>query len=102
MRAATPAPEVSASPSSLVMLSYRKAPPPAGYSWCEPTLTPWRWLGAVATADSYLLQLQKYDIPATAATATSPTQSSPVCASPIPPRPLPAAAAPCVQPLEPK
>ena len=30
--------------------------------------------GAVATADSYLLQLQKYDIPATAATATAQSQ----------------------------
>nr|ACK44270.1 host cell factor 1 (predicted) [Oryctolagus cuniculus] len=56
--------------------------------------------GAVATADSYLLQLQKYDIPATAATATSPTPN-PVPSVPAnPPKsPAPAAAAPAVQPL---
>ncbi|XP_060038549.1 host cell factor 1 isoform X5 [Erinaceus europaeus] len=56
--------------------------------------------GAVATADSYLLQLQKYDIPATAATATSPTPT-PVPSVPAnPPKsPAPAAAAPAVQPL---
>lgn len=56
--------------------------------------------GAVATADSYLLQLQKYDIPATAATATSPTPN-PVPSVPTnPPKsPAPAAAAPAVQPL---
>ncbi|XP_021107933.1 host cell factor 1 isoform X2 [Heterocephalus glaber] len=56
--------------------------------------------GAVATADSYLLQLQKYDIPATAATAASPTPN-PVPSVPAnPPKsPAPAAAAPAVQPL---
>ncbi|XP_021574975.1 host cell factor 1 [Carlito syrichta] len=56
--------------------------------------------GAVTTADSYLLQLQKYDIPATAATATSPTPN-PVPSVPAnPPKsPAPAAAAPAVQPL---
>ncbi|XP_005414232.1 PREDICTED: host cell factor 1 [Chinchilla lanigera] len=56
--------------------------------------------GAVATADSYLLQLQKYDIPATAATATSPTPN-PVPSVPAnPPKsPAPAAAAPAMQPL---
>lgn len=54
----------------------------------------------MATADSYLLQLQKYDIPATAATATSPTPN-PVPSVPAnPPKsPAPAAAAPAVQPL---
>ncbi|XP_007955385.1 host cell factor 1 [Orycteropus afer afer] len=48
----------------------------------------------------YLLQLQKYDIPATAATATSPTPN-PVPSVPAnPPKsPAPAAAAPAVQPL---
>ncbi|XP_062939044.1 host cell factor 1 isoform X3 [Cynocephalus volans] len=56
--------------------------------------------GAVAAADSYLLQLQKYDIPATAATAASPTPN-PVPSVPAnPPKsPAPAAAAPAVQPL---
>ncbi|XP_044538834.1 host cell factor 1 [Gracilinanus agilis] len=59
--------------------------------------------GAVPTADSYLLQLQKYDIPAAAAaaaTATSPA-ANPVPSVPInPPKsPAPAAAAPAVQPL---
>ncbi|XP_074133023.1 host cell factor 1 isoform X6 [Sminthopsis crassicaudata] len=55
--------------------------------------------GAVPTADSYLLQLQKYDIPAAAA-ATSPA-ANPVPSVPInPPKsPAPAAAAPAVQPL---
>ena len=54
----------------------------------------------MATADSYLLQLQKYDIPATAATAASPTPN-PVPSVPAnPPKsPAPAAAAPAVQPL---
>ncbi|XP_036596389.1 host cell factor 1 isoform X3 [Trichosurus vulpecula] len=56
--------------------------------------------GAVPTADSYLLQLQKYDIPAAAAAATSPA-ANPVPSVPInPPKsPAPAAAAPAVQPL---
>ncbi|KAM6143635.1 host cell factor 1 isoform 2-T2 [Erethizon dorsatum] len=56
--------------------------------------------GAVATADSYLLQLQKYDIPATAATATSPTPNAVPSVPANPPKsPAPAAAAPTVQPL---
>ncbi|XP_053552057.1 host cell factor 1 [Bombina bombina] len=54
--------------------------------------------GAVSTADSYLLQLQKYDIPAAAA-AMSP--ANPVPSVPVnPPRsPAPATAAPSVQPV---
>ncbi|KAE8583587.1 hypothetical protein XENTR_v10020580 [Xenopus tropicalis] len=54
--------------------------------------------GAVPTADSYLLQLQKYDIPAAAA-AMSP--ANPVPSVPVnPPKsPAPAAAAPTVQQL---
>lgn len=54
--------------------------------------------GAVSTADSYLLQLQKYDIPAAAA-AMSP--ANPVPSVPVnPPKsPAPAAAAPTVQPV---
>ncbi|KAG8554411.1 hypothetical protein GDO81_003788 [Engystomops pustulosus] len=54
--------------------------------------------GAVSTADSYLLQLQKYDIPAAAA-ALSP--ATPVPSVPVnPPKsPAPAAAAPAVQPV---
>lgn len=54
--------------------------------------------GAVSTADSYLLQLQKYDIPAAAA-AMSP--ANPVPSVPVnPPKsPAPAAAAPAVQPV---
>ncbi|XP_051949874.1 host cell factor 1-like isoform X2 [Xyrauchen texanus] len=53
--------------------------------------------GAVPTADTYLLQLQKYDIPAaTAATSptVNPTPSLPVN---LPKSPLPAAAAPAAQ-----
>ncbi|XP_075434445.1 host cell factor 1 isoform X2 [Ascaphus truei] len=54
--------------------------------------------GAVSTADSYLLQLQKYDIPAATA-AMSP--ANPVPSVPVnPPKsPAPAAAAPVVQPV---
>ncbi|XP_043830740.1 host cell factor 1 isoform X6 [Dromiciops gliroides] len=57
--------------------------------------------GAVPTADSYLLQLQKYDIPAAAATAATSPAANPVPSVPInPPKsPAPAAAAPAVQPL---
>ncbi|XP_074063262.1 host cell factor 1 isoform X5 [Macrotis lagotis] len=59
--------------------------------------------GAVPTADSYLLQLQKYDIPAAAAAAAAATSpaANPVPSVPInPPKsPAPAAAAPAVQPL---
>lgn len=54
--------------------------------------------GSVSTADSYLLQLQKYDIPAAAA-AMSP--ANPVPSVPVnPPKsPAPAAAAPSVHPV---
>ncbi|KAF4110296.1 hypothetical protein G5714_009548 [Onychostoma macrolepis] len=55
--------------------------------------------GAVPTADTYLLQLQKYDIPAATA-ATSPTVN-PISSLPInsPKSPAPAAAAPAAQSL---
>lgn len=101
-RAAMPVPEVSAAAFSPAVLSYRKATAPgpgtAGIRANTNSLEV-SW-GAVATADSYLLQLQKYDIPATAATATSPTPN-PVPSVPAnPPKsPAPAAAAPAVQPL---
>lgn len=55
--------------------------------------------GAVSTADTYLLQLQKYDIPATPAAASpvmSATPSQPVNS---PRSPAPAAAAPSAQSL---
>lgn len=53
--------------------------------------------GAVPTADTYLLQLQKYDIPAATA-ATSPTVN-PTPSLPVnsPKSPVPAAAAPAAQ-----
>ncbi|XP_066473703.1 host cell factor 1 isoform X2 [Tiliqua scincoides] len=52
--------------------------------------------GSVPTADTYLLQLQKYDIPAATSPAANPVPSVPV----NPPKsPAPAAAAPTVQPL---
>lgn len=54
--------------------------------------------GSVSTADTYLLQLQKYDIPAAPSPAVNPVPSVPV----NPPKsPAPAAAAPAttVQPL---
>ncbi|XP_069798968.1 host cell factor 1 isoform X2 [Dendropsophus ebraccatus] len=54
--------------------------------------------GAVSTADSYLLQLQKYDIPAAAA-AMSPTNPVPSVPVNPPKSPAPAAAAPTVQPV---
>ncbi|KAB0388940.1 hypothetical protein E2I00_001942, partial [Balaenoptera physalus] len=55
-------------------LETEKPPPPARVQLVRANTNSLEvsW-GAVATADSYLLQLQKYDIPATAATATSPT-----------------------------
>uniref|UniRef100_A0A671KVB5 Host cell factor 1 n=1 Tax=Sinocyclocheilus anshuiensis TaxID=1608454 RepID=A0A671KVB5_9TELE len=55
--------------------------------------------GAVPTADTYLLQLQKYDIPAATA-ATSPTVN-PTLSVPVnsPKSPAPAAAAPAAQSL---
>ncbi|XP_060038545.1 host cell factor 1 isoform X2 [Erinaceus europaeus] len=82
-------------------LETEKPPPPARVQLVRANTNSLEvsW-GAVATADSYLLQLQKYDIPATAATATSPTPT-PVPSVPAnPPKsPAPAAAAPAVQPL---
>ncbi|KAM9180681.1 host cell factor 1 isoform 2-T2 [Dugong dugon] len=82
-------------------LETEKPPPPSRVQLVRANTTSLEvsW-GAVATADSYLLQLQKYDIPATAATATSPTPN-PVPSVPAnPPKsPAPAAAAPAVQPL---
>lgn len=96
-------PEASASPFSLPWLCSltEKPPPPARVQLVRANTNSLEvsW-GAVATADSYLLQLQKYDIPATAATATSPTPN-PVPSVPAnPPKsPAPAAAAPAVQPL---
>lgn len=55
--------------------------------------------GAVSTADTYLLQLQKYDIPATPA-AASPAMSA-IPSQPVnsPKSPAPAAAAPSAQSL---
>ncbi|KAK2490564.1 hypothetical protein MC885_014872, partial [Smutsia gigantea] len=82
-------------------LETEKPPPPARVQLVRANTNSLEvsW-GAVATADSYLLQLQKYDIPAAAATATSPTPN-PVPSVPAnPPKsPAPAAAAPAVQPL---
>ncbi|XP_053057859.1 host cell factor 1 isoform X6 [Acinonyx jubatus] len=82
-------------------LETEKPPPPARVQLVRANTNSLEvsW-GAVATADSYLLQLQKYDIPATAATAASPTPN-PVPSVPAnPPKsPAPAAAAPAVQPL---
>ncbi|KAM6151090.1 host cell factor 1 [Rhynchocyon petersi] len=82
-------------------LETEKPPPPSRVQLVRANTTSLEvsW-GAVATADSYLLQLQKYDIPATAATATSPTPN-PVPSVPAnPPKsPAPAASAPAVQPL---
>ncbi|MXQ98721.1 hypothetical protein E5288_WYG015745 [Bos mutus] len=59
-------------------LETEKPPPPARVQLVRANTNSLEvsW-GAVATADSYLLQLQKYDIPATAATATSPTPNPP-------------------------
>uniref|UniRef100_A0AAY4CUU5 Host cell factor 1 n=1 Tax=Denticeps clupeoides TaxID=299321 RepID=A0AAY4CUU5_9TELE len=55
--------------------------------------------GAVSTADTYLLQLQKYDIPsATAATSPS-VNATPSIPASAPKSPAPAAAAPCAQTL---
>ncbi|KAM4019623.1 host cell factor 1 isoform 2-T2 [Anomaloglossus baeobatrachus] len=54
--------------------------------------------GSVSTADSYLLQLQKYDIPAAAA-AMSPANQIPSVPVNPPKSPAPAAAAPVVQPV---
>lgn len=55
--------------------------------------------GAVSTADMYLLQLQKYDIP-TATAATSPAlNAAPSLPGNSPKSPAPAAAAPSAQSL---
>ncbi|XP_056129049.1 host cell factor 1a [Lampris incognitus] len=55
--------------------------------------------GALSTADTYLLQLQKYDIPAATPAATSPALSSPSLPGNSPKSPAPAAAAPAAQNL---
>uniref|UniRef100_A0A2D4HBG3 Host cell factor Kelch-repeats domain-containing protein n=1 Tax=Micrurus lemniscatus lemniscatus TaxID=129467 RepID=A0A2D4HBG3_MICLE len=54
--------------------------------------------GSVPTADTYLLQLQKYDIPAASSPAANPVPSVPVN-PPKSPAPAAAAAVPAVQPL---
>lgn len=102
LRAATLSPEGQPVPPHRLWYSLtEKPPPPARVQLVRANTNSLEvsW-GAVATADSYLLQLQKYDIPATAATATSPTPN-PVPSVPAnPPKsPAPAAAAPAVQPL---
>ncbi|XP_053171214.1 host cell factor 1a [Scomber japonicus] len=55
--------------------------------------------GAVSTADTYLLQLQKYDIPATPAAASPIMSASPSQPVNSPKSPAPAAAAPSAQSL---
>ncbi|XP_075904090.1 host cell factor 1a isoform X2 [Nelusetta ayraudi] len=55
--------------------------------------------GAVSTADTYLLQLQKYDIPATPAAASPVTSATPSLPVNSPKSPAPAAAAPSAQSL---
>lgn len=55
--------------------------------------------GAVSTADTYLLQLQKYDIPATPAAASPAMSATPVQPLNSPKSPAPAAAAPSAQSL---
>ncbi|KAF7208819.1 transcript variant X3 [Nothobranchius furzeri] len=55
--------------------------------------------GAVSTADTYLLQLQKYDIPATPAAASPATSATPSQPVNSPKSPVPAAAAPSAQSL---
>ncbi|XP_059184898.1 host cell factor 1a isoform X1 [Centropristis striata] len=55
--------------------------------------------GAVSTADTYLLQLQKYDIPATPAAASPAMSATPVQPVNSPKSPAPAAAAPSAQSL---
>ncbi|XP_045141397.1 host cell factor 1 isoform X3 [Echinops telfairi] len=82
-------------------LETEKPPPPSRVQLVRANTTSLEvsW-GAVATADSYLLQLQKYDIPASAATVTSSTPNPVPSAPANPPKsPAPAAAAPAVQPL---
>lgn len=55
--------------------------------------------GAVSTADTYLLQLQKYDIPATPAAASPAMSATPSQPVNSPKSPVPAAAAPLAQSL---
>uniref|UniRef100_A0A8C4IT27 Host cell factor 1 n=1 Tax=Dicentrarchus labrax TaxID=13489 RepID=A0A8C4IT27_DICLA len=55
--------------------------------------------GAVSTADTYLLQLQKYDIPATPAAASPAMSATPMQPVHSPKSPAPAAAAPSAQSL---
>lgn len=55
--------------------------------------------GAVSTADTYLLQLQKYDIPATPAAASPAMSATPSLPVNSPKSPAPAAAAPSAQSL---
>ncbi|XP_034537201.1 host cell factor 1a isoform X1 [Notolabrus celidotus] len=55
--------------------------------------------GAVSTADTYLLQLQKYDIPATPAAASPAMSAAPSQPLNSPKSPAPAAAAPSAQSL---
>ncbi|KAM8867975.1 host cell factor 1a [Synchiropus picturatus] len=55
--------------------------------------------GAVSTADTYLLQLQKYDIPATPTAASTAMSASPSQPVNSPKSPAPAAAAPSAQSL---
>uniref|UniRef100_A0A665VSM4 Host cell factor 1 n=1 Tax=Echeneis naucrates TaxID=173247 RepID=A0A665VSM4_ECHNA len=55
--------------------------------------------GAVSTADTYLLQLQKYDIPATPAAASPAMSATPSQPVNSPKSPAPAAAAPSAQSL---
>ncbi|KAJ8265101.1 hypothetical protein COCON_G00142000 [Conger conger] len=55
--------------------------------------------GAVPTADSYLLQLQKYDIPAAAAATSPALNATPSLPGNSPKSPAPAAAAPSAQTL---
>ncbi|KAM9758601.1 host cell factor 1a isoform 2-T2 [Menidia menidia] len=55
--------------------------------------------GAVSTADTYLLQLQKYDIPATPAAASPAMSATPSQPLNSPKSPAPAAAAPSTQSL---
>lgn len=56
--------------------------------------------GAVSTADTYLLQLQKYDIPATPAAASPVMSATPSLPVNSPKSPVPAAAAPSAQSLQ--
>uniref|UniRef100_A0A671W5Y5 Host cell factor 1 n=1 Tax=Sparus aurata TaxID=8175 RepID=A0A671W5Y5_SPAAU len=56
--------------------------------------------GAVSTADTYLLQLQKYDIPATPAAASPVMSATPSQPLNSPKSPAPAAAAPSAQSLQ--